>query len=249
MSLLRQNNLVKATILCPMRPSDRGEIAFARPRLGDASRSVSTFKGIRCSLSAPPLFPSVLAVVDYKITLANDVMSDRFEGVSSQVTLAREYCADWQEGDCRLLKERCLLKAGKACEFFERTVLSMRKRNWRIGLPKLRERRSRRGQVNISECTAPHVRDRSSSRGSGGWARSTPGVINRRLEKTYGLSPSKLAVMLAAQNWQCAICARSFRTMSKRERHIDHDHRTGRGCYVGGSAIFSWGMPGMTWRS
>jgi recombination endonuclease VII len=53
-------------------------------------------------------------------------------------------------------------------------------------------------------------------------------MINRSLEKTYQLSPAKLALMLAAQNWQCAICARSFRSISKRERHIDHDHRTGR---------------------
>ena len=49
----------------------------------------------------------------------------------------------------------------------------------------------------------------------------------RRIEKLYGLWPSRLHEILRLQNWECAICRRSFREMSQRLRHIDHDHLTG----------------------
>lgn len=49
----------------------------------------------------------------------------------------------------------------------------------------------------------------------------------RRLEKNYQLSPARLAGLLRDQNYQCAICSKSFHGVSKRERHIDHDHHHG----------------------
>ena len=53
----------------------------------------------------------------------------------------------------------------------------------------------------------------------------------RRLEQLYGIWPALLAEKLREQDWECAICHRDFRMMSQRQRHIDHDHLTGK---VGG---------------
>jgi len=50
----------------------------------------------------------------------------------------------------------------------------------------------------------------------------------RRLEALYGIWPSLLAEKLREQDWECAICHRDFRMMRARERHIDHDHRSGK---------------------
>ncbi len=50
----------------------------------------------------------------------------------------------------------------------------------------------------------------------------------RRLEVLYQISPAMLGQMLALQGWRCAICGVNFRSLSRKARHIDHSHVTGR---------------------
>lgn len=45
------------------------------------------------------------------------------------------------------------------------------------------------------------------------------------LQHLYGIDPERIAVALAVQNGQCAICERYFNATLP--HHVDHDHSTG----------------------
>jgi hypothetical protein len=51
-------------------------------------------------------------------------------------------------------------------------------------------------------------------------------IRDRRLRKTYGLSPEGYAALVSAQGGRCAICLDPL-VAERRRTHVDHDHATG----------------------
>jgi hypothetical protein len=49
----------------------------------------------------------------------------------------------------------------------------------------------------------------------------------RHLRHRYGIEPEAVDALVAAQDGKCALCERPFSTLKPKQKHVDHDHKTG----------------------